>query len=190
MIYVVSNGDLVQADKIYNPLKNELEVRAIPFTTTIRIADNHDINVNIPIIDFQFVNIKSILSLYKQNIYDPVDIIAVVLSIGKLEVKTSKAGKGYLFQTITLVDNTRYSIEVGFFGNQIDALHLKQYDIMVIRKMEIKYYKELTGSISSNTMCIANPHYLNLDQYQNASDFQNKLKNPNNTTKVKKVTDY
>ena len=97
MIYVVSNGDLVQADKIYNPLKNELEVRAIPFTTTIRIADNHDINVNIPIIDFQFVNIKSILSLYKQNIYDPVDIIAVVVSICKLEENNSKAKQSIPF---------------------------------------------------------------------------------------------
>ena len=38
-IYIVSNGDIIIADKTYNHLDNELEIRAIPFTTTIRLSE-------------------------------------------------------------------------------------------------------------------------------------------------------
>ena len=61
--------------------------------------------------------------------------------------------------------------------------------MIAIRNMEITIYKELSGSIAHNTMCIVNPEFLNQDMHTEILNFQTKLKNGNKIPVSKKVSD-
>ena len=68
------------------------------------------------------------MSRFRNKDLNPVDVIAVVTSIGEKEQITPKTGKQFTIQYATLLDTSRHTIEVGFYGNHIDSLHLKCFE--------------------------------------------------------------
>lgn len=108
-IYVINNGEIRMADKTYNPIDNEFEIRAIPLVTSIGIAEKIEDIRNIPPIEFNFINIKNIKRNYNNKVLEVVDVIAVVTSIEqKVEIKP-KASKSFWMQFATLLDKSNHN---------------------------------------------------------------------------------
>lgn len=178
-VYVVNNGQ-IRASR--QPSKNSVEIHPIPFTTSVNLVVEQTFDV-MPII-FEFLNLLTICKRNKKKELSfpfSFDSIGVVFEIGEPETKLNKTtNKSFTAQSVTVIDQTRYAIDVDFYNNTVDAIKLKENDIIVIKNLQIKSISGfLKGSLGTNSMPIVDSEYLCLEEYGAMVIWQAQLKEIN-----------
>ncbi len=85
------------------------------------------------------------------------DLIGSVLAKTELDYERTSDDKRPT-QTITIMDHTRHSIDVNYWGDNAELAALKQYDVVVFKTVRLKSYNK--ANLVANSMS-----FTNLDDY-------------------------
>jgi len=147
-VYLISRGDVKVANKKFTTIVHPFEI-TFTNTTVVSPVSEDASTVSIPSAHFSFVPIEKIGSMEKN---DMVDVLGVVTQISDVQSFTHKtSGRDLTKRTMTLLDNTAYSIEVTLWGDLASTSNIDVGTVVAIRAARVGTFngKSLSTSASS-----------------------------------------
>jgi len=150
-VYLISKGELRVANKKFTTIAHQYEITFNSSTTVQPVADDAS-TAAIPSGHFSFVPIEQIAAMNKDDL---VDVLGVVTQAGEVQNFVQKStGRDLTKRTLTLLDNTAYSIEVTLWGDKANTDGIDVGTTLAVRAARVGTFngKSLSTSISSQIM--------------------------------------
>jgi len=147
-IYLISKGEVKVANKKFTTIPHPFEI-TFNSTTVVSPVTEDASTASIPTAHYSFVPIEKIASMEKNDL---VDVLGVVTQVSDVQTFTQKTtGRDLTKRTLTLLDNTAYSIEVTLWGELAKAENIEVGSVVAIRAARVGTFngKSLSTSASS-----------------------------------------
>jgi len=150
-VYLISKGDVKMANKKFTTIAHSFEI-TFNATTVVSPVDDDVSSASIPSAHFSFVPIEQIAAKNKDEL---VDVLGVVTQATDIQTFSQKStGRELTKRSLTLLDNTSYSIEVTLWGDKAKTEGIEVGSIVAIRAARVGTFnaKSLSTSVSSQVM--------------------------------------
>jgi len=151
-VYLISKGEVKVANKKFTTIPHSFEITFTNATVVSPVVEDSS-TASIPVGHFSFVPIEKIASMDANEL---VDVLGVVTQTTDAQTFTQKStGRDLTKKTLTLMDNTAYSIEVTLWGDLAKNTNPDVGNVVAIRAARVGTFngKSLsTGGASQVTV--------------------------------------
>nr|CAG8535501.1 12071_t:CDS:10 [Entrophospora candida] len=136
-------------------------------------------------IKFQFVPLKDLAEIDKDNI---VDVIGIVKRSHELvEVTSKQTQKAIYKKEIDIVDKSGYEINMSLWGNQAVNFDVADYSVIACKSVRVGEYKGKTLSVALNSILLVNPSIPEAEELKNCDAEFNSLTGSAEQTNIPSV---
>jgi len=153
-VYLISKGEVRMANKKFTTIPHAYEIM-FNSTTVVSAVDEDASTMSIPSMHLSFVPIEKIASMEKDEL---VDVLGVVTEASDVQTLTQKStGRELVKRTVTLLDNTGYSIEVTFWGDLANTDGIAVGTVIAIRTARVGTFNGKSLSTWASSQVFVSP---------------------------------
>jgi len=153
-VFLISKGDIKVANKKFTTIPHEYEI-TFNSTTVVAPVSEDDSASAIPSVHFAFVPIEKIAGMEKDAL---VDVLGVIDQAGDVQMFTQKSsGRDLVKRTLTILDNSLYSIEVTLWGDMAKTDGIEKGKIVAIRAARVGTFNGKSLSTWSSSHVLVSP---------------------------------
>ncbi|CAJ0849861.1 522_t:CDS:10 [Entrophospora sp. SA101] len=155
--------DKIEENKVYYIANVKINFNKNPMYQGHKYELHFENNTDVKL--FQFVPLKDLAEIDKDNI---VDVIGIVKRSHELvEVTSKQTQKAIHKKEIDIVDKSGYEINMSLWGNQAVNFDAADYSVIACKSVRVGEYKGKTLSVALNSILLVNPSIPEAEELKN-----------------------
>ena len=152
-VYIFANGQVKLANKKFTSIKNDYCLTFGNETEIQECAEDKEISSN----GFSFTKLEQLANVF---VNATVDVIGVVVDAGQITQLSLKSGERKDRQSITIADDTGYSISITVWGDMCQRLKAEQGQLIAFKACRVSEYagKSLNASSTPQDIVVNAKH--------------------------------
>ncbi|CAB0034467.1 unnamed protein product [Trichogramma brassicae] len=134
MILQIYNSKIRPANLSFNAIDNDYELVIADYTTIHEIIDSPEIHTDL---EQFFTNFSDVCDKAKDK---AINVVGIVKHVGDIESIISKSGDDLRKRAVTLIDETKNTIQLTMWNTLADLWEYKVKDVLTLKGVGINYY--------------------------------------------------